>query len=169
MVWVYYLLLLVASCIGVGFTVLTLPGLWLIVAASAAYAWVTGGLYLGLKTLIVLLALAAAAEAGDLVLGGRGAKRAGGSGWGILGGTLGGIAGGIFLTALVPVLGTIIGICVGTFAGTFGAELLMGKPVLHSLRIGGHSAKGKLIGIAAKITTGVVMLLIVLVAGFPRQ
>jgi uncharacterized protein YqgC (DUF456 family) len=167
--WGYYFLLLLTAVIGLVLTLVTLPGLWLIVGAAAVYAWLTGGVYLGMVPLVVLLAMAAGAEVAELVFGGRGAKKAGGTAWGVGGGLAGGLLGGLLLTPLIPmpVLGTMIGICLGTFLGAFGLELLMGKPVNHSLRIGVGALKGKFAGILGKVLIGMAMFVLVAVAGFP--
>ena len=42
MPWIYYLVLLAILLLGWFVNILTLPGLWLMVAGFAAYAWVTG-------------------------------------------------------------------------------------------------------------------------------
>jgi uncharacterized protein YqgC (DUF456 family) len=169
MVWGYYFLLLLTAVVGLVFTLVTLPGLWLIVGAAAIYAWLTGGVYLGIKTLIVLLLMAAGAEVAELVFGGRGAKKAGGTAWGVAGGLVGAIVGGLVLTPFIPipVLGTLVGICLGTFLGAFGLELLMGKPVNHSLRIGVGALKGRFAGIIGKMLVGAAMFLVAAVIAFP--
>jgi uncharacterized protein YqgC (DUF456 family) len=169
MAWAYYLLLLGTDVVGRVLAAFTLPGLWLMLAAAAGYAFLTGGHYLGEKSLIVLLILALGAEIAEFVLGGAGAKKAGASKWGIVGGILGGILGGLFLTALIPipVLGTIIGICLGSFAGAFGIELIMGQPVAQSVRIGYGAAKGRFLGIVNKVAIGLLMFLITFWVALP--
>jgi hypothetical protein len=169
MIWLYYLLLLATDAAGLVLAAFTLPGLWLMLAAAAGYAYLTAGHYLGYKTLIALLVLTAGSEVAELFLGGAGAKKAGASKWGILGGLLGAILGGIFLTGFIPIpiLGTVIGICLGSFAGAFIVELLLGRPVLHSMRIGYGAAKGRLFGIAGKVTIGILMFLITLWTALP--
>lgn len=173
MIWVYYLLLLATDAVGLVLAAFTLPGLWLMLAAAAFYAYLTHGYYVGYKTLIVLLILTAGSEIAELFLGGAGAKKAGASKWGILGGLLGAILGGIFLTGFIPVpiLGTVIGICLGSFAGAFTIEVLLGQPVLQSMRIGYGAAKGRFFGIAGKVTIGLVIFLITLWTAlpFPRR
>ena len=138
-------------------------------AGAAIYAWLTHGYYLGIKTLVALLILAAAAEVVELVLGGAGAKKAGASFWGILGGLIGAIVGGICLTGLIPIpiLGTIIGICLGSFLGAFSVELVLGQPLSQSIHIGVGAAKGRFTGILGKVFFGCVMFLITFFSAFP--
>jgi uncharacterized protein YqgC (DUF456 family) len=167
--WLYFLLLFITDLCGLVLAAFTLPGLWLMLAGAAVYAWLTHGYYLSYHTLIALFLLALAAEIAELFLGGAGAKKAGASGWGIAGGLLGAIIGGICLTPFIPIpiLGTIIGICLGSFAGAFVVEALMGQPLTRSVAIGYGAAKGRLTGIVGKVGIGVVMVLLTMVAAFP--
>ncbi len=168
----YYLLLLATDVCGLVLAAYTLPGLWLMLAAAAGYAWLTRANYLGGKTLIALLVLTVLAELGEFVLGGAGAKKHGASRWGIVGGLIGAIVGGIFLTALIPIIppvNAIIGICLGSFLGAFVVEFLLGTPLDQSLRIGIGAAKGRLTGIAGKVSLGVVMFLVTMVSAFPHH
>ena len=169
MVVVYLLLLVFVDLCGLVLCAFTLPGTWLMLGAATVYALLTRGHYVGWKTLVALLVLALTAEVGEFVLGGAGAKKAGASKWGIFGGLVGAILGGIFLTGLVPVpiLGTVIGICLGSFAGAFAVEMLLGQEVLKSLRIGYGAAKGRLMGIAGKVTIGITMFAISLYVAWP--
>ncbi|HSV14951.1 MAG TPA: DUF456 domain-containing protein [Tepidisphaeraceae bacterium] len=170
MAWAYYLLLIASDIVGLLLAAFTLPGLWLMLAAAAGYAFLTHGQYLSYKTLIALLVLAAIAEIAEFVLGGAGAKKAGASKWGIVGGLVGAILGGLFLTGVIPIfapLSTIIGICLGSFAGAFGIELALGRPIMQSVNIGYGAAKGRLLGIANKVAVGVVMFLITLWVALP--
>src|SRR5205814_1067853 len=117
-----------------------------------------------------LLVLATGAEIAEFVFGGAGAKKAGASKWGIIGGLIGAIVGGIFLTGVIPIfapLSTIIGICLGSFGGAFGTELVLGRPIMQSVNIGYGAAKGRLVGIAGKVAIGVLMFLITLWTALP--
>jgi len=161
-----YLCLLIFLLCGVVLVIMTLPGLWLMLAAAAMYGWLTHWTYLGAKTLVVLLVLALAGEAIETFSAGAGAKRAGGTRRGFWGALIGGILGGIFLT-FVPIIGTLIGVCIGTFLGATAAEILGGQEALQSARIGFGAAKGRLLGTLAKLTLGCVMVVIALGAGLP--
>ncbi len=165
----YFLLLLMTDIVGLVLAAFTLPGLWLILAGAAMYAALTKGEYLGLDTLILLLVLTVSAEIAELVLGSAGAKKAGASRWGMLGGLAGGILGGLFLTALIPIpiLGTVIGICLGSFAGAFIIELGLGQAISQSALIGYGAAKGKFSGILSKLVIGLLMFIITFCMALP--
>ena len=78
MVWIYYMLLLLVAAAGLFMVMLTLPGLWLMAAASAGYCLLTHRHYLGGRTLIALLILALLSEAAEIGIGGAAARKAGG-------------------------------------------------------------------------------------------
>jgi uncharacterized protein YqgC (DUF456 family) len=167
MAWFCFILLLATDLCGLILAAFTLPGLWLMLGGAAIYAWITHESYLGFRTLLALLILALAAELGEIVLGGAGARKAGASGWGILGGFIGGILGAFFLTVAFPIIGTIIGICLGCFIGAFAVELLLGQTISQSAKIGVGAAGGKLTGIVGKIAVGILMMLITFFAALP--
>jgi uncharacterized protein YqgC (DUF456 family) len=168
MAWLYYLLLLVFELAGIAITVMTLPGLWLMLAAAAVYALLTHGNYIGWWTLATLLVLATVAEIIEFTSSGAGAKRAGGGRAGLWGALLGGLLGGIFLSFIpIPVLSTLVGVCLGTFLGAMIGELAFGREITHSLKIGFGAAKGRLFGTFIKLGFGCVMLMITMAVGLP--
>ena len=167
--WLYYVLLFIVDLAGMAITVMTLPGLWLMVAAAAVYALLTHGNYIGWWTLAFLLLLATVAEIIEFTSSGAGAKRAGGGRAGLWGAILGGILGGIFLTFFIPipVFGTLVGVCVGTFLGAMLGEYAFGREIGHSLKVGFGAAKGRLFGTFIKLGFGCVMLVITMGVGLP--
>jgi uncharacterized protein len=168
-VWLYYLCLVFLQFFGLIVNLIGLPGLWLMLAATAAYAWITGGVYLGGWTLLVLLSLALAAEVVEFIAGGAGAKKAGSSSRAMWAAIAGGFVGGLFLTFLVPipVIGTIVGACAGSFLGAAATELYVRRDMLHSLTVGYGAAKGRLWGILSKTGFGILMLLITMWMALP--
>ncbi len=169
MEWLYYIILLIFLTVGLWINILTLPGLWLMVAATAIYAWVTGGQYVSWTGLIVLTVIAVIAEIVEFVAGGAGAAKAGGSKRAFVGSIVGGIIGAIFLTGLVPipVVGTIIGIVLGTFFGAWATEAMVKRDMGQGLRVGWGAALGRLIGIFTKLAFGIVIFLIAAFASLP--
>ncbi|HEV2292556.1 MAG TPA: DUF456 domain-containing protein [Tepidisphaeraceae bacterium] len=166
--WIYYLLLLALLVTGLFVNILGLPGLWLMVAAFGTYAWVTWNRgYVGLTSLVMVIVLALLAELVEFVAGAAGSKVAGGSKRGMAGAIVGGIVGGIAGTPLFPIVGTIIGACLGSFAGAFVIEVAVGRSHEESMRIGFGAAKGRFLGIVAKLAFGIAMLIIALYAAFP--
>ena len=167
---VYYILLFVILLIGMVLAVMTLPGLWLMLAAAAGYAWLTHWHYIGWKTLLALLVIAGLGEAVELAFSASGAKQSGGTRRGAWGALIGGVLGGLFLTALVPIpiIGTLIGVCLGTFLGAMIGELSGGREAMDSAFVGVGAAKGRLMGTLAKVALGGIMFAMILVVGFPR-
>lgn len=165
-----YLVLAALLLGGLVLTVMTLPGLWLMVASAAGYAILTHFQYIGWRTLAVLLVWAGIAEIVEITSSGAGAKKAGGSGRGLWGALIGGIVGGIWLSFIpIPVISTLAGVCLGTFLGAMIGELTVDQRLGRSAWIGFGAAKGRLVGTFVKLGFGVVMLLVTLVIGFPAD
>src|SRR5262249_19802342 len=137
MAWIYYLLMLVVSGVGLFLTLLGLPGLWLLTLGYAMYAVSTGwNVYVGWPSLGTLLALAFIAEIVEFLAGAAGSKAAGGRTRGMIGAVIGALVGGILGTFIpIPVIGTIFGVCAGAFAGATIFEL-SDRELSHSLRVG---------------------------------
>jgi uncharacterized protein len=167
LLWTYYILLLLISACGVFLTLLSLPGLWLMVAGFAAYAWLTKwDVYVGWPSMIALLVLAVLAEFVEFFAGAAGSKAAGGRKRGMVGAIVGAVVGGIVCSPIFPVIGTILGACLGAFLGAAILELT-DRDASHALRVGVGAAKGRFYGIVSKLAFGVVMFLIILIAALP--
>jgi uncharacterized protein YqgC (DUF456 family) len=168
MPWLWYLVLLAVEFTGLFLTLLGLPGLWLMVAALAGFAWITTiGHFVGWPVLITVVALAGIAEILEFYTGSAGAKAAGASGRGMIGAMVGALIGGFLFTIPVPILGTIFGVCFGAFVGAALVEMGIVGNAAHAGRVGWGAAKGRFFGIVIKLGFGVVILLIVLIAALP--
>jgi uncharacterized protein YqgC (DUF456 family) len=167
LIWLYYILLLLAAGVGLVLVLCTLPGLWLMTAAAAIYALVTHGLHLGFKTLLALLIFSLIGEALEMLAGSAAAKQAGGGRSGMIGGIVGGILGGIIGSFFLPVVLSIVGVCVGSFVGAAGLEMFGSQRAVHSIRVGWGAAKGRFQGMVLKFAIGIVMSLLILIAAFP--
>lgn len=163
-----YIVLVALLLTGLLLTIMTLPGLWLMVASAAGYAILTHFQFIGWRTLAALLVWAGIAEIIEITSSGKGAKKAGGSRRGLWGALIGGIVGGIWLS-FIPIwpISTLSGVCLGTFLGAMIGELTVDQRIGRSAWIGLGAAKGRLVGTFVKLGFGVVMLLITLVIGFP--
>lgn len=163
----YYILLVVVSVVGLAISVLGLPGLWLMVAAAALYAVVTGGDVLTGQTVVVVTLLAIASEVVEFIAGAAGSKTAGGSWRSIVGAAVGAIVGGV-VGVPVPIVGPVLGAILGAAVGAGALELTSDS---RDLRKAGHvavgAAKGRAIGTVSKLSFGAVMLLLVAIYGFP--
>jgi uncharacterized protein YqgC (DUF456 family) len=167
LIWLYYILLLLAAGVGLVLVLCTLPGLWLMTASAAIYALVTHGLRLGFKTLLALLIFSLLAEALEMLAGTAAAKQAGGGRHGLIGGIVGGILGGIIGSFFLPIVLSIVGVCVGSFVGAAGFEMFGSQRAVHSVRVGWGAAKGRFQGMILKLAIGIVMSLLILIAAFP--
>jgi uncharacterized protein YqgC (DUF456 family) len=167
--WIYYLLLLVCMAAGLWINILSLPGLWLMIAAAGIYAWLTDGNDVGWVGLLVLVVIALLAELMEFIAGGAVAKKAGGSKRAFIGAIVGGFLGAIFFTFPLGPIGTIFGICLGTFIGAVGVEWLVERRAGHALRVGYGAAKGRLVGIAIKLLFGVVIFLMAAILAWPSE
>ncbi|CAN5617663.1 hypothetical protein BH10PLA1_BH10PLA1_17640 [soil metagenome] len=170
MVWIYYILLLLVQIAGLVVALFQLPGLWLMLAGVGIYAWVTAAHgYVSVSSLIVLFMLTLLAEVVEFVAGGAGAKKAGASKLGMVAAMVGDIVGAIAGTPLIPipVIGTIVGACVGSFIGAMAIEWIKERDVSHSVRVGYGAAKGRFLGMAGKLTIGVVILVVTIVVALP--
>ncbi|MGQ0627309.1 MAG: DUF456 family protein [Phycisphaerales bacterium] len=137
--------------VGVALSALTLPGVWVALAAAVAcYVW-RPELFSG-WTLLICAGLAATGEVAEIAASAIGAKKAGGSragGWGALGGSLVGAVVGSFF---VPPIGTIAGAVLGAGAGAMlGERHVTGKSWDDAARVGSGAAAGRLVATAAKI------------------
>jgi len=168
MPWLWYLLLIVVQFIGLFFTLLGLPGVWLMVAGLAGFAWITKfGHYVGWPGLITAIALAVIAESMEFVAGSAGAKKAGASRRGMIGAMVGALVGGFLFSIPVPILGTIFGVCFGAFLGAAIVEMGVVGDAGHAGRVGWGAAKGRFWGIVIKLVFGVLILIVTIVVAFP--
>jgi hypothetical protein len=113
------------------------------------YALATGFDPVGPGRLLILAALAGLAYALDYAAGALGARRFGGSGWAV---------GGALLGALVGIVFGLPGLVLGPPLGAVAAEWLHGRRASTSLRSGLGTAVALLVGIGAKLATGLAML-----------
>lgn len=168
MAWLYFTILILIALCGVALVIMTLPGLWLMFAATVIYALLTKGAFISWGTLLLLFVLAAVAEIMEIMSSGKGAKRAGAKRPGIWGALIGSIVGGI-AGSFIPIIiiGTLIGVILGTFVGAMAGEMLFGRTAGRSAVIGLSAAGGRLFGTIIKIGFGCVMLGIILGMGLP--
>jgi uncharacterized protein YqgC (DUF456 family) len=152
-------LLYLALAAGLLLIPLGLPGLWLMVGATLIYSYAAPA-RIGLWTVLIIAVLALVAEVIEFMLGGRYARKYGGSrraGWGaIIGGLVGAFAG-----VPVPVVGPMIGAFLGSFAGAFLLELTRGTRVHGATRVATGALVGRVVAVAMKVGLGLVLVVIV--------
>jgi uncharacterized protein YqgC (DUF456 family) len=165
--WLSYLTLFVMLVVGLIINLVGLPGLWVMIAAVMAYAWLTGWMYVGWKLLAGLVVMGLAAEVVEFIAGSAGARAAGSSRRGAMGAIVGALAGGVVGSGILFLVGTVIGAVIGAFAGAAVVELLIGKSVQQSMEIGVGAARGRILGMVSKTAIGAVMLIVAMAAAFP--
>jgi len=151
--------LLVVSSIGVLLVLFQLPGNWLIVAAVAAYGWITDWQYLGPWTLLWIALMALAGEIVETVMSLWTAGKAGASRRAMWAGLLGGILGAFIFSVPVPIIGTILGAALGCFTGAVIAEMTVHDNLERASRIGVAAAIGRMLGSLFKLAMSIGMIM----------
>jgi uncharacterized protein YqgC (DUF456 family) len=155
-------------------TLLGMPGNWLMVAATATYAYLTpaeSAASIGWKVVAVLFVLAALGEIIELLAGAMGAAKAGGSKRGavlaLLGSIIGGIVGviiGMPIPLAGPILAALLFAACGAMTGAIFGEIWAGRNLDASWQIGKAAFLGRLAGTLGKMLIGAVMVTIVVAA-----
>ncbi|NBW99138.1 DUF456 domain-containing protein [bacterium] len=172
--WILLLFVLLAG--SACFTVMALPGNWLILVITFLFSMhfpVTSPLYIGWGVLITMGVLATLGEVLEFFLGAASLAKGGskrGAFWALVGSILGSIAGGAVLS-VVPVLGTAVGLVLGAALGAMAGAVLgersLGKDSEESMRLGKVAFWGRLLGSVSKIViAGLMVALATLAAIF---
>ena len=163
MYYVASTIMVLVSLVGIGLTLVTLPGAWIMLAAAVlCNVWQTG-MY-SWWTLGVGLGIAVAAEIAELAASAVGAKKTGGSRAAAVGSLVGAILGAVAGTPIVPVVGTVAGAVLGAAAGALIAELgIANKTWRDSAKVAGGAAAGRLVATVVKTgaTAAIAVMLIV--------
>jgi uncharacterized protein YqgC (DUF456 family) len=126
-----------------------LPGSPLILLGAFMYAWYTDFTVISWGVLLVLAALTIASQVVDYLATVIGAKKYGASRWGITGAVAGGFIG--FFA------GGIFGIIAGPFIGALAGELLHGRTMAASAKIGFGTFVGLIGGAIGKFIIALTM------------
>jgi uncharacterized protein YqgC (DUF456 family) len=133
----------------VGSVVPWMPGPLLIVAGALLWAVVTDFETVGIGQLALLAGLALLSFLLNFVVGAIGARRYGGSRWGVAGAIAGAIV-GLFFGPL--------GLLIGPVAGAVLAEMAHGATLAGGLRSGFGALVGLLAGLAADLVISLMMI-----------
>lgn len=157
--------LLLVNAAGVVLVAIQLPGTWLMIAATAIFAWWRWGQEhwsYGWWTLAALLALAALGELVEFAASAMGSRQVGGSKRGaaisIATALIGAILGSFLIP--IPIVGTLIGAALGAGAGASLGDKWAGRSWAQTAQGFKGAALGKLSGAAAKLVIAVAMWLI---------
>jgi len=158
-----YALLVLSQIGGLLLVPFGLPGTWVQVLGVAGYGFATDFQTVGWGTITIVLVLAAVGEVVEFTLGGRYAKKYGGSRRAAWGAILGGIV-GAFVGVPVFLIGSVIGAFVGAFAGAALMELTRSPEIRGALRVGWGAFVGRMVATAAKSAIGVAIAAVALLS-----
>jgi uncharacterized protein YqgC (DUF456 family) len=140
----------IVMCFGTFAAVLPLvPGPALVWFSAVIYAIATNFRQVGIAALVVLTLLMLLGSTTNLWMSALGVKAVGGSGWGVLGGMIGMLLGTLIFFPIGAIIGAVV--------GTLSAEYLHTKDWKQALKIGGGTAGGFLLGVAAELVIALVM------------
>jgi uncharacterized protein YqgC (DUF456 family) len=149
---IIYILLGIISLAGLVLTVINLPGIWLIFGASLVAGIMDKFQHLTPIILVVLFLLCLASTFADNIAAALGAKKFGGTGWGMAGAVIGGIV-GIFV-------GGVWGIFLGPLVGAVLFEMLFAKKdMTTSLKAGWGTFIGILVSMILKLGLSVCIII----------
>lgn len=152
---------MVLLLVGLVLVPLGLPGLWVMVLAIIGYGALTDFRGVGLKTMVLIIVLAAIGELIEWWVGFKFARRYGGTrraGWGALIGGLAGAMAGI----PIPVLGSVIGSFFGSFVGAAIFEYTAAPA--NAIRTGWGALLGRMWATATKMSLGLIMAVVAIFA-----
>jgi uncharacterized protein len=174
MTLLFALLLLTILLAGWALTLLGMPGNWLMVAATAMYAYFVPADSLAAiswQTVIIVLVLAGLGEIIEFLAGAAGTATVGGTKRGaalaLVGSVCGGLLGvliGVPIPLVGPIFAALLFAGLGAMAGAMLGETWAGKNVDTSWRVGKAAFWGRLAGTLGKILVGAVMIAVVLAA-----
>lgn len=149
-----YALLVVAQVLGLLLIPFGLPGTWVQVLGLVGFAALTDFTVVGAVPIVAVLVLAVVGEVVEFVLGGRYARKYGGSRRSAWGAILGGLV-GAFVGVPIFLVGSVVGAFVGAFAGAALLELTRAPDARAALRVGWGAFVGRMVATAAKSAIGV--------------
>jgi uncharacterized protein YqgC (DUF456 family) len=150
------LLLVLALIAGLLLIPFGLPGLWVMVGAALVYSYAVPAGGIGTVTLVATALLATGAEVAEFMLGGRYARKYGGSRRAEWGAIIGGIV-GAFVGLPIPLVGSLVGAFGGAFVGAWLAERSRGTSVGPATRVATGALVGRVVAAAVKVGIGVVI------------
>jgi hypothetical protein len=153
---IIYIIASALSLIGLGLTLISIPGVWLIYISTIMVAAIRGFTVITPLMLIILLFITILSTFIDNIVNALGVKVMGGSIWGMIGAILGGFIG--------LIIGNIVGIILGPLIGAFLFEYaLAGKDFNASLKAGIGTFLGMLVTVILKTGINVTMIVFVIV------
>jgi uncharacterized protein YqgC (DUF456 family) len=150
-----YIIAAALSLIGLGLTLISIPGVWLIYISTILVAIVNKFEEITPTMLIILLALTILSTFIDNIVNALGVKAMGGSIWGMIGAILGGFIG--------LIIGNIVGIILGPLIGAFLFEYALARKDFNaSLKAGIGTFIGMIVTVLLKTGVNIGMIVFVI-------
>ncbi|HEU4630673.1 MAG TPA: DUF456 domain-containing protein [Gemmatimonadaceae bacterium] len=144
---------------------LGLPGLWVMVGVALVHDLLVPAHAIGVPSLLGAVAVAAVAEVLEFLLGGRFARRYGGSRRAEWGAILGGFV-GAFVGVPAPIVGPMIGAFAGAFVGALAAEYTVARDARGASRVALGALLGRAAAVAMKTALGFVLAIWLVIAAW---
>jgi len=152
---IIYIVAAIFALTGLILTILNFPGIWFVYISTVVVAFYTGFEKISPLLLIILFFVAILSTFIDNIVAALGAKKMGGSKWGMLGAILGGIFGFI--------IGNFIGFILGPLIGATLFELVFAhKDLNEAFKSGIGSLIGVFFSIFLKIVVNISLIIFVL-------
>jgi uncharacterized protein len=151
----WWLFAVVVMALGlIGTVIPVVPGTTIILAAALVHRLVVrADRSLGWSALVALILLTLVTYAIDAAAGYFGAKRFGATKWGLIGCAGGGLIGMFF---------GLFGLFLGPVVGAIAGEVIGGKEIVRAGRAGWGTFLGSVAGVIAKLSIGLIMIVIFL-------
>ncbi len=156
------LLVIVVTVIGIGLTIIGLPGNWLIFFVALGYGYLEAFAYMNNTVLLILFGAVLAGELVEFIAGSLGAKKENATKTAILAAFIGGIAGGIIGTGIMPGLGSIAGAVGGSFTAGYLAEYAATGNREKAGRVAKSIVVGQALGLIFKLATAIGMVALII-------
>jgi uncharacterized protein YqgC (DUF456 family) len=168
MTYVAATIVLLASLVGVGLTLLTFPGIWTMVVVALLCQWWRPELF-HWGTLVTAIGLAALAEIVEALASAAGAAKAKGSKTAMFASLVGAIVGAVVGTVVIPIpiVGTVVGGIAGAGLAAGGAEwTIKRKGWSESLNVAKGAATGRALSLVLKTGIAAIVALLLSIAAF---
>jgi uncharacterized protein YqgC (DUF456 family) len=167
MIYFWLTILIIINTFWLMLSFFALPGNWLMIVTTTLFAiWQKDNF--SIYVIIAAIILAMAGEVLEFFAGAGGAKAAGGGKKAMAAAIIGAIIGAVLGTVLIPVplFGTLLGSAIGAGLAVLIVEKRAGKEFKESVKTATSAGVGQILGISAKIITGVIIWLIFAIAAF---
>jgi uncharacterized protein len=167
MIYFWLILLTIVNAFWLMLGFFSLPGNWLMIITTILFALWQKNIF-SIYTIIAAVILAIIGEILEFVAGAAGTKAAGGGKKAMAAAIIGAIIGAIAGTMIIPIpiIGTLLGSAIGAALAVLIVERGAGKEFNASFKAAAGAGMGRILGMSAKIITGIIIWLIFTIAAF---